>query len=74
MFYAYRITGDTRWQDYVWTAFQNMLELKDSTGQVVPYISNVNVAGGGGFWNYDPAYVTPLMWFREYRNYPKYAC
>lgn len=51
IFYAYRITGDIRWQEYNWQIFQ-ALDTKRSKS--VPYaeISDVNAPGGGELINY----------------------
>lgn len=42
IFYAYRITGDTRWQDYNWGIFQALERESTSTIPCAP-ISNVNI-------------------------------
>ncbi|KAJ5574701.1 mannosyl-oligosaccharide alpha-1-2-mannosidase 1B [Penicillium hetheringtonii] len=49
--YAYRITGDTRWQDYNWEIFQ---ALNTTRSKSVPYaeISDVNAPFGGELVNY----------------------
>lgn len=54
IFYAYRITGDTKWQDYNWEIFEALV--RESTGTVpnAP-ISDVNVPMS--FINELPAYV-----------------
>ncbi|KAJ5263559.1 mannosyl-oligosaccharide alpha-1-2-mannosidase 1B [Penicillium angulare] len=51
IFYAYRVTGDKRWQDYNWEIFK-ALDTKRSRS--VPYaeISDVNAPGGGQLSNY----------------------
>lgn len=52
-FYAYRITGDQRWQDYNWEIFQ---ALNTSRSESVPYaeISDVNAPYGGQLKDYVP--------------------
>ncbi|KAJ6033872.1 mannosyl-oligosaccharide alpha-1-2-mannosidase 1B [Penicillium canescens] len=50
IWYAYRITGDTRWQEYNWEIFQ---ALDTHRSAAVPYteISDVNAPGGGELVN-----------------------
>ena len=45
-FYAYRITGDTRWQDYAWDVF---LAINDTARNDVAFaaVNNVNMPFGG---------------------------
>ncbi|KAJ5679670.1 mannosyl-oligosaccharide alpha-1-2-mannosidase 1B [Penicillium macrosclerotiorum] len=51
VFYAWRITGDTRWQDYNWETFQALNTTRSAS---VPYteISDVNAPYGGELVNY----------------------
>ncbi|KAJ5976138.1 mannosyl-oligosaccharide alpha-1-2-mannosidase 1B [Penicillium waksmanii] len=51
IWYAYRITGDTRWQDYNWEIFQ---ALNTTRSKSVPYaeITDVNAPYGGDLVNY----------------------
>ena len=51
IFYAWRVTGDTRWQDYNWQIFN---ALNTTRSQSVPYaeISDVNQPYGGQLINY----------------------
>lgn len=51
VFYAYRITGDTRWQDYNWETFQ---ALNTTRSAAVPYaeITDANASCGGQLVNY----------------------
>ncbi|KAJ5574023.1 mannosyl-oligosaccharide alpha-1-2-mannosidase 1B [Penicillium hispanicum] len=51
IFYAYRITGETRWQDYNWQIFQALNTTRSTS---VPYaeITDVNAPGGGQLVNY----------------------
>jgi mannosyl-oligosaccharide alpha-1,2-mannosidase len=50
IWYAYRLTGDTRWQEYNWEIFQ---ALDTHRSAAVPYaeISDVNAPGGGELVN-----------------------
>lgn len=54
VFYAYRITGDTVWQDYNWNTFQSIKNQLAPTGPD-PAISDVNQPGS--FVNSLPRYV-----------------
>ncbi|KAJ6164451.1 mannosyl-oligosaccharide alpha-1-2-mannosidase 1B [Penicillium chermesinum] len=51
IFYAYRVTGDTRWQQYNWEIFN---ALDTARSKAVPYaeISDVNKPYGGTLINY----------------------
>ncbi|KAJ5908209.1 mannosyl-oligosaccharide alpha-1-2-mannosidase 1B [Penicillium taxi] len=51
IFYAYRVTGDTRWQDYNWEIFQALNTTRSAS---VPYaeITDVNAPYGGELVNY----------------------
>ncbi|KAJ5662382.1 mannosyl-oligosaccharide alpha-1-2-mannosidase 1B [Penicillium maclennaniae] len=51
IWYAYRITGDTRWQDYNWEIFQ-ALDTERSKSTPYAEISDVNAPGGGELINY----------------------
>ncbi|KAH7391461.1 mannosyl-oligosaccharide 1,2-alpha-mannosidase IC [Cadophora sp. MPI-SDFR-AT-0126] len=50
IWYAWRVTGDTRWQDYNWEIFN---ALNTTRSKSIPYweILNVNKPYGGGAWN-----------------------
>lgn len=50
IFYAWRITGDTRWQDYNWEIFE---ALNTTRSADIPYVEilDVNAEYGGGQWN-----------------------
>ncbi|KAK0118214.1 maturation of Asn-linked oligosaccharides protein [Cadophora gregata] len=50
IFYAWRITGDRRWQEYNWEIFN---ALNTTRSADIPYweILNVNKPYGGGAWN-----------------------
>ena len=58
IFYAYRITGDTKWQDYNWDIYKSLI--KESTGTTPSEpIENVNIPGS--FISELPRYVeTPF--------------
>ncbi|KXJ97347.1 putative 1,2-alpha-mannosidase [Microdochium bolleyi] len=62
-YYAYRATGDTKYQDWAWDAF---LAIDSTTSAGVGYssIENVNVAGGGGFTDFQESF-----WFAEVLKY-----
>lgn len=55
IFYAYRITGDSKWQDYNWEIFQALQEESTATIPDAP-ISDVNKPMS--FVNELPAYVS----------------
>ncbi|KAG4412294.1 hypothetical protein IFR04_014573 [Cadophora malorum] len=50
IWYAWRITGDTRWREYNWEIFK---ALNTTRSEDIPYweILNVNKPSGGGAWN-----------------------
>ncbi|KAF2875500.1 mannosyl-oligosaccharide 1,2-alpha-mannosidase precursor [Massariosphaeria phaeospora] len=62
-YYAYRATGDTKYQDWVWTAFQ-AVTANTRVGSGFSSISNVNVAGGGSFTDFQESF-----WFAEVLKY-----
>jgi mannosyl-oligosaccharide alpha-1,2-mannosidase len=49
-YYAYRVTGDTKYQDWAWDAFL-AINSTCRVGSGFSQINNVNVAGGGGYAN-----------------------
>lgn len=48
LWYAYRVTGDSKWTDLAWAAFQAIVKTT-RTGSAYAEVNDVNVAGGGGF-------------------------
>jgi len=46
LYYAYRVTGDTKWQDMAWQAFQN-IDAACKTGASYASLKNVTVENGG---------------------------
>ncbi|KAF2667670.1 glycoside hydrolase family 47 protein [Microthyrium microscopicum] len=50
IYYAYRVTGDPKYQEWAWNAF---LAINSTTrvGSGYSQVKNVNVKGGGGFTN-----------------------
>ncbi|PSN68004.1 glycoside hydrolase [Corynespora cassiicola Philippines] len=62
-YYAYRATGDTKYQDWVWDAF---LAVNSTTrvGSGYSSISNVNIEGGGSFTDFQESF-----WFAEVLKY-----
>ena len=63
LYYAYRATGDKKYQDWSWLTF---LAINATTHVSSGYgdINNVNVAGGGGFHN-----VQESFFFAEVLKY-----
>lgn len=62
-YYAYRATGDTKYQDWAWDAFV-AINATTRAGSGYSGIDNVNVAGGGGFQNFQESF-----WFAEVLKY-----
>ncbi|KAL7621951.1 Mannosyl-oligosaccharide alpha-1,2-mannosidase 1B [Parahypoxylon ruwenzoriense] len=62
-YYAYRATGDAKYQDWAWEAFLN-INATCSAGVGFSSIRNVNVAGGGGFTDFQESF-----WFAEVLKY-----
>jgi len=62
-YYAYRATGDTKYQEWAWDAF---LDINATTrvGSGYSSIRNVNVEGGGGFTDFQESF-----WFAEVLKY-----
>lgn len=55
MWYAYRLTGDTRWQDYAWQAFQAMIkDTQRNPSETFAQLNNVSQPLGGTLNNYAP--------------------
>ncbi|KAH7070525.1 glycoside hydrolase [Paraphoma chrysanthemicola] len=62
-YYAYRATGDTKYQDWAWDAFV-AVNATTRVGSGYSSIRNVNVAGGGGFTDFQESF-----WFAEVLKY-----
>ena len=50
LYYAYRVTGDAKYQDMAWEAFQN-IDAAAKTGAAYSSLKDVTVEDGGGFIN-----------------------
>jgi len=55
-YYAYRATGDTKYQDWAWEAVQAITNTT-RVGSGYSEINNVNVGGGGGFKNFQDSFL-----------------
>lgn len=55
-YYAYRISGDSKYQDWVWDAFQAVNQTT-RVGSGYSEINDVNVVGGGGFTNFQDSFL-----------------
>ncbi|KAI0129555.1 glycoside hydrolase family 47 protein [Xylariales sp. AK1849] len=62
-YYAYRATGDTKYQDWAWDAFLN-INASCSVGAGFGGIENVNVPGGDGWFDHQESF-----WFAEVLKY-----
>ncbi|KAI1102889.1 glycoside hydrolase family 47 protein [Jackrogersella minutella] len=62
-YYAYRATGDTKYQDWAWDAFL-AINATCSAGAGFSGITDVNVAGGGSFDDFQETF-----WFAEVLKY-----
>ncbi|KAI5861396.1 glycoside hydrolase family 47 protein [Durotheca rogersii] len=62
-YYAYRATGDTKYQDWAWEAFVN-INATCAAGVGYSSIRDVNAAGGGGFTDFQESF-----WFAEVLKY-----
>lgn len=54
-YYAYRATGDKKYQEYIWYAVQNLNQFS-RVGSGFSTLLDVNAPGGGGFGNYQPSF------------------
>jgi mannosyl-oligosaccharide alpha-1,2-mannosidase len=63
IYYAYRITGNTMYQDWAWEAFQ-AINATCRVGSGYSQINNVDAAGGGGYTNNQESF-----WFAEVLKY-----
>ncbi|KAB2578857.1 Mannosyl-oligosaccharide alpha-1,2-mannosidase [Lasiodiplodia theobromae] len=55
-YYAYRATGDRKYQDYIWNAFQNLRQFAAVDDVGFSILRDVNAPAGGGFGNYQPSF------------------
>ncbi|KAI3333917.1 glycoside hydrolase family 47 protein [Ustulina deusta] len=62
-YYAYRATGDTKYQDWAWDAFLN-INKTCSVGVGFSAITNVNAANGGSYYDSQESF-----WFAEVLKY-----
>ena len=62
-YYAYRATGNTKYQDWAWDAIV-AINATTRVGSGYSGIKNVNVAGGGGFEDFQESF-----WFAEVLKY-----
>lgn len=62
-YYAYRATGDTKYQEWAWEAFLHINETC-RVGSGYSSISNVNALGGGGYTDFQESF-----WFAEVLKY-----
>ncbi|KAI1826756.1 glycoside hydrolase family 47 protein [Xylaria intraflava] len=62
-YYAYRATGDSKYQDWAWDAFMS-INSTCRAGVGYSSINNVNAAGGGGFSDDQESF-----WFAEVLKY-----
>jgi mannosyl-oligosaccharide alpha-1,2-mannosidase len=62
-YYAYRATGDTKYQDWAWDAFV-AINATTKVGSGYSSINNVDTVGGGGFTDFQESF-----WFAEVLKY-----
>ncbi|CAO2653213.1 Nn.00g026240.m01.CDS01 [Neocucurbitaria sp. VM-36] len=62
-YYAYRATGDSKYQDWAWDAFV-AINATTRVGSGYSGINDVNVVGGGGFKDFQESF-----WFAEVLKY-----
>lgn len=62
-YYAYRATGDTKYQEWAWEAYL-AINSTCRVGSGYSIINDVNVVGGGGFQNFQESF-----WFAEVLKY-----
>ncbi|KAF2449983.1 glycoside hydrolase family 47 protein [Karstenula rhodostoma CBS 690.94] len=62
-YYAYRATGDVKYQEWAWDAFQ-AINATTRVGSGYSSISNVNAANGGSFTDFQESF-----WFAEVLKY-----
>jgi mannosyl-oligosaccharide alpha-1,2-mannosidase len=56
IYYAYRITGDQKYRDISWAAFQ-AINTTCRVGSGYSEVDNVNVKGGGGFTDFQDSFL-----------------
>ncbi|RFU26919.1 hypothetical protein B7463_g9414, partial [Scytalidium lignicola] len=62
MFYAYRLTGDSRWQEYAWEAFESMLnDTRRSSSETFAQLNDVTQPLGGTLNDYVPRQVVTIV-------------
>ncbi|OTB00289.1 glycoside hydrolase family 47 protein [Hypoxylon sp. CI-4A] len=62
-YYAYRATGDAKYQDWAWEAFQN-INATCAAGVGYSSVTDVNAPGGGSFDDFQESF-----WFAEVLKY-----
>lgn len=62
-YYAYRATGDVKYQEWAWEAFEH-INATCRVGSGYSSISDVNTPGGGGFTDFQESF-----WFAEVLKY-----
>ncbi|KAJ8124508.1 hypothetical protein O1611_g9131 [Lasiodiplodia mahajangana] len=62
-YYAYRATGDTKYQDWAWDAFLN-INKTCSAGVGFSAVTDVNAPNGGSFYDSQESF-----WFAEVLKY-----
>ena len=62
-YYAYRVTGDTKYQDWTWEAFNDITKTCRA-GSGFSSIEDVNAPGGGNFTDFQESF-----WFAETLKY-----
>ena len=62
-YYAYRATGNTKYQDWAWEAFQN-INSTCSVGAGFSEITDTNAPNGGGYTDFQDSF-----WFAEVLKY-----
>jgi len=65
LYYAYRVTGNTTYQDWSWAAFQ-AINATTRVGSGYSQINNVNVVGGDGFTNTQESFLFAEVWKYAY--------
>lgn len=62
-YYAYRATGDTKYQEWAWDAF-TAINATTRVGSGYSAVNDVNVVGGGGYSDFQESF-----WFAEVLKY-----
>lgn len=63
LYYAYRATGDVKYQEWAWDAFRR-INATCRAGSGYSGVRDVNVEGGGGFLDFQESF-----WFAEVLKY-----